>query len=608
MWSKRRQWPLHHQIIVVVSVLVLLATVVLGAYTARAQGHALKRGAQTQVSTLARNLAISSVNPILTESLDVLEELAKRSADFEDVEDIRILSASGSVLSHVRRDDDGRVYVVVASLGQIQAVPSALAQQRVLLQEEADRAHLIAWQAIEAGNPVGWVRVDYSTRSYQQLQWQVWTSTVVVSLVFVVLCAWLLIAFLKAPLAAVRQATRFAVGLKEVQGQQMSVDDSAVEVEALGGALNEASMRLHQQMLAMQRQNERLGAIFALSPDGLLTLDLLGRVEFANDAFMRLTGLAREQVEGASLSQLETCLLASAEPGTTFPGLQACFAAQTAQHLAPRLVLTQGEVKRVLTFTGLRSESSVVSGVIYVCDVTQRERLDQMKSDFLSLAAHELRTPMTSIYGFTELLMTRPMSPEAHKDMMGRVHRQAKIMVGILNELLDLARIEAKKGSDLVLQRANLAELVTHLTAEFAAPAGRQPPVIEPCDWIHFVKVDRSKLRQMLVNLLSNAYKYSPNGGDVTVSFVRESVAGHPRFGVAVKDRGMGLTPEQLSHMGERFFRADKSGHIPGTGLGVSIVKELAELMGAQLTYSSEWQKGTVATLWFTESPQDSDA
>ena len=89
----------------------------------------------------------------------------------------------------------------------------------------------------------------------------------------------------------------------------------------------------------------------------------------------------------------------------------------------------------------------------------------------------------------------------------------------------------------------------------------------------------------------------------MSVYFRRESRDGVAYFGVAVEDRGLGLKPDQLARMGERFYRADKSGHIPGTGLGVSIVKELAELMGAQLTYSSEWQVGTTVTLWFEAVP-----
>jgi signal transduction histidine kinase len=112
-------------------------------------------------------------------------------------------------------------------------------------------------------------------------------------------------------------------------------------------------------------------------------------------------------------------------------------------------------------------------------------------------------------------------------------------------------------------------------------------------------QVDRQKMCQAILNVLSNAYKYSPQGGQVEVSFpTRTGDDGAMWGGVQVVDSGIGMSEEQLAHMGERFFRADKSGNIPGTGLGVSIVKQIMDLMGGQLEVTSELNKGTTMTLW----------
>jgi signal transduction histidine kinase len=100
-------------------------------------------------------------------------------------------------------------------------------------------------------------------------------------------------------------------------------------------------------------------------------------------------------------------------------------------------------------------------------------------------------------------------------------------------------------------------------------------------------------------NILSNAYKYSPAGGEVAVRFLSHTdKAGRRRHGVLIEDRGMGLSPQDLARLGERFFRVDKSGNIPGTGLGVSIVKELMELMGGRMEVASTLGLGTTVTLW----------
>lgn len=605
MWSER-PWHLHHQLIAAVSVLVLLAIGVMGGYTAIQQGETVLRGAQTQATTLARNMAISASNPLLTDSLDVLEELVRRSADFEDVMEIRVLSAKGKVLSHAWRDAKGTPRILFDDANLTVPLPSGAHGAVPVLSHDAEARQLVVWYPIQAGQLVGWVRLDYSTQSVERLRLQIWTTSILVALLSIGVCGLFLVRFLGRPLSALRKATEFAVGLNQVTGQQLEVDSGSIEIESLGGALNEASLRLHQQMLAMQEQNECLGAIFSLSPDGLLTFDRLGRVEFANEAFLTLTGLARSQVEGANMAQLDSLLRSVEMPGTLpFAGVAACFLPVGGPGLAPKLTLRvpDHEEARVLTFMGQHSETAAVSGVLYVCDVTQQQRLDQMKSDFLSLAAHELRTPMTSIFGFTELLKTRQLTPERQKDLIERVYAQTQLMMVILNELLDLARIESKGGADLNMQTVDLYEEVSHLIQGFGQPPDRSPPVLLTSGQPMPVNLDQAKLRQMLVNVLSNAYKYSPNGGDVSVYFQRQSRDGVAYFGVSVEDRGMGLKPDQLARMGERFYRADKSGHIPGTGLGVSIVKELAELMGAQLTYSSEWQVGTTVTLWFEAVP-----
>jgi signal transduction histidine kinase len=178
--------------------------------------------------------------------------------------------------------------------------------------------------------------------------------------------------------------------------------------------------------------------------------------------------------------------------------------------------------------------------------------------------------------------------------------------VAIVNELLDLARIEARRGQDFEIETLDLAEFLTEIAGDFKPPAGREGPcLLVPEDHaVAPVRVDRNKLRQALGNVMSNAYKYSPEGGAVHISVVHErgrtGVAAW--VGVRVRDHGMGMTPEQLKRVSERFYRADSSGNIPGTGLGMSIVKEIVELLGGRLELSSAMGEGTTVTIWLPGS------
>jgi signal transduction histidine kinase len=135
---------------------------------------------------------------------------------------------------------------------------------------------------------------------------------------------------------------------------------------------------------------------------------------------------------------------------------------------------------------------------------------------------------------------------------------------------------------------------VRETTEDFQPPETRELPLLELLPEARWVRVDDSKLRQALRNLLSNAYKYSPGGGPVTV---RLKPSSDGQVDIEVEDTGMGMNEEELARVTERFFRADKSGNIPGTGLGMAIVKELVELMGGSLHLRSQPGVGTCVTV-----------
>jgi signal transduction histidine kinase len=147
-----------------------------------------------------------------------------------------------------------------------------------------------------------------------------------------------------------------------------------------------------------------------------------------------------------------------------------------------------------------------------------------------------------------------------------------------------------------------LKEVVDITVAGFGVPAGREPPGVARFDAAWEVQADRSKMHQALLNVLSNAYKYSPGGGAVELLPRHAVRAGRPCVGIAVRDQGIGMDQEQLSHMCERFYRADASGNIPGTGLGMAIVGDIVKLHGGSLEFASRPGEGTTVTLWLPQA------
>jgi signal transduction histidine kinase len=348
---------------------------------------------------------------------------------------------------------------------------------------------------------------------------------------------------------------------------------------------------------------ELLAALVALNPDGLVSFDAERRANHVSPSFGRLTGLADSQVLGASEAQVEQLLHGLCDTRVPWRPLAVQPAAPPAGEggATPRRTLIEllHPQRRMLEVSLRQAASGPVSRLLTLRDVTHERGVQQLKSEFLSTAAHELRTPMASVFGFVELLMLRNPSPERRAEMLATIHRQTKLMITIVNEMLDLARIEALRGKDFELETADLGELVREALSDFSPPQGRELPQLQGLTRALPVRVDRNKMRQALGNVLSNAYKYSPDGGPVWA----RTVAGDGEWGVQVQDSGIGMTPEQLARVSERFYRADTSGRIPGTGLGMSIVKEIVELLGGRLTLVSQPRQGTTVTLWLPPAP-----
>lgn len=351
---------------------------------------------------------------------------------------------------------------------------------------------------------------------------------------------------------------------------------------------------------SIRDRNEQLNTIFALSPDGFVSFDADFRVKFANRAFLRMTSLDEERIVGMGEKEFGELLANACIPTAQFPGVASLRQAKLNTRDRRCLIELAGVGKRILEVGIRTSESETVSQILYFRDVTHETEVDRLKSEFLSMAAHELRTPMASIYGFSELLLSdEDFSAEERKEFLGAIYSQAELMTSVINELLDLARIEARRGTDFNLERLEVGALLHQSVNCFKIPSGRTPPLLAKPELEYWIRADSRKIMQAIGNVLTNAYKYSPGGGDITTQLaVDEQNPAGTRIGIRISDSGIGMTPQQLARVCERFYRADASGKIPGTGLGMSIVKEIIELHGGEVELSSELGLGTTVTLW----------
>lgn len=355
---------------------------------------------------------------------------------------------------------------------------------------------------------------------------------------------------------------------------------------------------LSEQKQANAERQRLLGefqAIFDLSPDGFVAFGETGLLKYANPAFRRMCGCEEEALLGLSEAAFDTRLAGMCDDPRAYVSATA-LAEDKPDILSrsqPRLMIVKRSVRR------LRDEQGQVLGhVIYFQDITRERELDRMKTEFLSTAAHELRTPVASLHGFSELLLQRKLDEETRRDVVQTIHRQAAKLVRLVNELLDLARIDARGDSDFKLRVQSLLPIIDATVRHLMMPGDPRKVELRLASALPQVRVDGDKLEQALLNVLTNAYKYSPRGGAIALRTLTRNRDGKVEVGVAVRDHGIGMTAEQVKHIFERFYRAETSDAIPGTGLGLSLVKEIMERHQGTVEVSSQLGQGSEIMLW----------
>jgi signal transduction histidine kinase len=351
---------------------------------------------------------------------------------------------------------------------------------------------------------------------------------------------------------------------------------------------------------------DQLGAILDMSEMGVLLTDASGAVLHLNLPLCQMLAIEDVKTLGRDVASLERHVSTLLDPQDKSPSLLISMAKTLGidgAALSPRQVLHLVVPRRAtVQLTGRKTPKGDL--VFYFRDITIEADVDRMKSEFLSTAAHELRTPLASIFGFTELLIARVMAPERQRELLETIHRQSKLLINLINELLDLSRIEARRGKDFHRQAFTVQELVELTLKGFLVTNDSRQVHLDMPHGAWSIMVDREKTMHALINVLSNAFKYSPNGGDISLKTVQKDDKQQRFLGIQVRDHGIGMTVAELGRVFERFFRANPSGTIPGTGLGMSLVKEITEIQGGHVQIESIYHQGSTVTLWFPAVPE----
>lgn len=384
---------------------------------------------------------------------------------------------------------------------------------------------------------------------------------------------------------------RVAAGAFSQEGLATKGED---ELSLLERNLNEMSRRIQEKIREMTAEKEKVESILRCMIEGVLVVDKQGRLILVNENAREMFKLPPAQdLRGASLLEISR----HPEMKTLMGEVLACDC--STECFAKEICLDEDKWFRVNAVSLRGGDEKTLGYILVFHDVTELKRLETVRADFVANVSHELRTPLTAIRGYAEtLLQSPPADPKDAEQFLSIIYRHSERLGRLIDDLLALSDLEAGKVQ-ISKEKLQATELIGRVLEIFQDQARRKevtlsqkvqpdlPPIVG----------DSDRLQQLLINLVDNAVKYTPSGGQVQVSASLASSGNHrpSMVEIVVADTGCGIPAKDLPRLTERFYRVDKarSRELGGTGLGLAIVKHIVQAHRGQLKIDSQVQKGT---------------
>jgi two-component system phosphate regulon sensor histidine kinase PhoR len=356
------------------------------------------------------------------------------------------------------------------------------------------------------------------------------------------------------------------------------------DIDELVQALRQMHRQLGERFEDLRRERAETAALVEAMTEGVIAADGRGRITTANAAARRLLGYEARQ---------------------NLPDLPELFRAKAAREVVDAVLagtpVQNREIELDDSVLIVNARPLPAGGAVLVLhDVTELRRLEAVRRDFVANVSHELKTPLTSISGYAETILADRPAPELERRFLGTIASNARRMQRLVDDLLDLSRIESGRwqpNTETVDVAASAREAWAGL-GDRAAARGVEFVVEVPAN-AGAMDADPDAVRQVLTNLFDNSLRYTPGGGRITL----RSRADGAGILLSVTDTGPGIASEHLPRIFERFYRADssRSREEGGTGLGLAIVKHLVEAHGGRVWAESERGRGTTVFSWFPE-------
>jgi two-component system, OmpR family, phosphate regulon sensor histidine kinase PhoR len=356
------------------------------------------------------------------------------------------------------------------------------------------------------------------------------------------------------------------------------------EIAALGNSLNTMAEHLGARMRELTDGKQRLEMIVAAMSEGVMVLDRSGKITLANRALRQALETDRELTGKTAFDVLRRPQLENAVRGV--------LAGHPTEIV--ELTMASGRVLQANVAPVNNTDGSTDSVVVVFHDLTNIKRTERMRRDFVANVSHEFKTPLTSIRGYSETLLSGALGDrKIATDFVRTIERNAQHLETLVSDLLTLARIESEVPANQEI--VNVKSLVDeHIAERRSILIERNVKVVNECESVE-LQADRVRLSTAISNLIHNAILYNKPGGEVRITGGKQNGSFH----LDITDTGEGIAPEELPRIFERFYRVDKARTrvTGGTGLGLSIVKHAIESQGGTIQVTSRIGGGSTFTI-----------
>ena len=584
---------IHVKIVLIYVLLIIIAMQIIGLYFVQQLEETLTDNFQTSIRDRVSILEYSAREELIKirSEEDQTREQSLRSIlsglNSYDIKEVRVIDARYQILA--TSDVNNQSIVGQRSMND-------LVRKSITAEDEFDsisldkekRVWILATPIISKGEVIGTLYIESNIENiFGQMNEinQILAGGTAVALVITIILGILIAQTITRPIADMRkQAQAMAKGNFSRKVRVYGSD----EIGQLAITFNHLTNRLQEAQSTTEAERRKLASVLTNMTDGVIATDRKGRVILINDPALRMLRIPREMVLNRPIISV-----LGIDPEHSFEDLI---------HLkeAINLDLSSNERPFILraNFSVIQKETGFVNGLIAVLhDNTEQEKVEMERREFVANVSHELRTPLTTMSSYLEALADgawkdEEIAPSFLQVTQTETHR----MIRLVNDLLQLSKMDSR-DYDLNREIVNFNQYFNRIIDRFELSKSEHVTFVRMLsDKSYYVDIDTDKLTQVVDNIISNAIKYSPDGGNIRFGVV----ATDSILKVMISDDGMGIPSENVDRVFDRFYRVDRARarSMGGTGLGLAIAREMIEAHGGRIWAESEEGHGT--TIFFT--------